>query len=592
MIYVNDLSDFTNPANGTEAKVATITENGYYFWNGTEWIQTTSEQGTIWKYEGNKVFIDRNAIVDEVEYLKEGGYRHLPKERRSLTSYNVESGSQQTEPLSIENSNLNNSYNLNLSYSDLVKSDYTEGLYPDKALNRNEMIIDNNEPLTLNRLFTTINHLDIKAQAGQNFSALYATINNTDYNGSGKVHNLMGAFNIANHYNGTADYIRGSYNQASSFGGNDINTMEGTFSFLTPRGNANINYANGVRAHLLMGYGYGSNNFRIQRLRGIHSSLEFRDNYQGQIENMYFFSNGTIIKNNVSPNVKNIYGLYLENINIGTEANYAIYTNGGQSSLGDVLEIRNDSWVSNQETVFQFANGKSRKNVATSQIIDKMNGGGDGGSNLIFKTQSPTLGTNPNLTGPTEKLVIGADGKVKVNDLAGTDTRMVVANGDGVLSTQALPSNLSAKWVEDPSNNTVNLTVNSEGNPRTSNVVSVYDNGDILASGFKGTNGVSVFPDYVFENYYTGTSTTKAGYSFKNLDQVENFVKENGHLPGYTSAKEIKAQGYIDIMDTQLINVEKIEELYLHTIEQEKKIQQQSKEIEELKSLVKELLNK
>ncbi|MBV7440890.1 hypothetical protein KRX57_05610 [Weeksellaceae bacterium TAE3-ERU29] len=123
--------------------------------------------------------------------------------------------------------------------------------------------------------------------------------------------------------------------------------------------------------------------------------------------------------------------------------------------------------------------------------------------------------------------------------------------------------------------------------------------GAVKAESFKGTNGATIFPDYVFENYYTGTSTTKAEYSFKNLDQVEDYVKTNGHLPGYISAKEIKAQGYIDIMDTQLTNVEKIEELYLHTIEQDKAIKAKDAEIkelksdvQELKSLVQQLLNK
>ncbi|MDY3351407.1 hypothetical protein PG357_05335 [Riemerella anatipestifer] len=116
--------------------------------------------------------------------------------------------------------------------------------------------------------------------------------------------------------------------------------------------------------------------------------------------------------------------------------------------------------------------------------------------------------------------------------------------------------------------------------------------GKVKASAFIGTNGASIFPDYVFQKYYTGTSSLKADYSFKTLSQVENFVKVNGHLPGYLSASKIKEQGYIDLMATQLTNVEKIEELYLHSIEQEKKIEAQQKQIEELKSLVQELLKK
>ncbi|MHA3044072.1 hypothetical protein JSO61_001870 [Riemerella anatipestifer] len=116
--------------------------------------------------------------------------------------------------------------------------------------------------------------------------------------------------------------------------------------------------------------------------------------------------------------------------------------------------------------------------------------------------------------------------------------------------------------------------------------------GKVKATAFIGTNGAAIFPDYVFQKYYTGTSSIKSDYNFKTLSQVEDFVKTNGHLPGYQSAAEIKKQGYVDLMATQFTNVEKIEELYLHSIEQEKKIEAQQKQIEELKSLVQQLLNK
>ncbi|MBV7440451.1 hypothetical protein KRX57_03390 [Weeksellaceae bacterium TAE3-ERU29] len=166
-------------------------------------------------------------------------------------------------------------------------------------------------------------------------------------------------------------------------------------------------------------------------------------------------------------------------------------------------------------------------------------------------------------------LAVDADGKLVIGD----------ATGMGFL------------WQKDPSNNSVVLATNSAGATRT-NDVAITDEGVLVGNGFKGVlNGATVFPDYVFENYYQGESTLKSDYSFKSLSQVEDFVKANGHLPGYLSAKTVKEEG-VDVIKTQLTNVEKIEELYLHTIEQEKKIEKQSKEIEELKSLVKQLLNK
>lgn len=109
--------------------------------------------------------------------------------------------------------------------------------------------------------------------------------------------------------------------------------------------------------------------------------------------------------------------------------------------------------------------------------------------------------------------------------------------------------------------------------------------GNILASG-------SITPDYVFENYYEGTSESNATYKMMSLEEIESFTKANKHLPGVPSASEIKEKGGILINRATEINLEKIEELYLHTIEQEKKIEKQQKEIEALKILVKKLIER
>ncbi|MFB9120306.1 hypothetical protein ACFFUE_03775 [Bergeyella porcorum] len=160
---------------------------------------------------------------------------------------------------------------------------------------------------------------------------------------------------------------------------------------------------------------------------------------------------------------------------------------------------------------------------------------------------------------------------------------MVTVDADGVLKVgTSTTASTFFKWVEDATNASVKLAVNSAGTDRTTAPVSITDTGMVKATSFQGTNGATIFPDYVFQKYYTGNSSIKADYTFKTLSQVEDFVKANGHLPGYKSAEAIKAQGYVDLMETQLTNVEKIEELYLHTIELKK-------ENEELKSKNKEL---
>ena len=56
------------------------------------------------------------------------------------------------------------------------------------------------------------------------------------------------------------------------------------------------------------------------------------------------------------------------------------------------------------------------------------------------------------------------------------------------------------------------------------------------------------------------------------LETVETFYKENKHLPGVPSEKEILANG-IDVAEMNHILLKKIEELTIHMVELEKKVQ-------------------
>ena len=62
-------------------------------------------------------------------------------------------------------------------------------------------------------------------------------------------------------------------------------------------------------------------------------------------------------------------------------------------------------------------------------------------------------------------------------------------------------------------------------------------------------------------------------YPLPSLSAVETFVKENKHLPGVQSRAEIEKAGAWNVSKNVRTNLEKIEELYLHTIAQEKEIE-------------------
>ncbi|WP_147296582.1 fibronectin type III domain-containing protein [Flagellimonas nanhaiensis] len=80
-------------------------------------------------------------------------------------------------------------------------------------------------------------------------------------------------------------------------------------------------------------------------------------------------------------------------------------------------------------------------------------------------------------------------------------------------------------------------------------------------------------PDYVF----------KEDYDLKSLEEVQNHIKAHGHLPNIPSAKEMEANG-IDLGEMNMKLLEKIEELTLYILEQEKKLEIQNFQIEKLEN--------
>ena len=81
--------------------------------------------------------------------------------------------------------------------------------------------------------------------------------------------------------------------------------------------------------------------------------------------------------------------------------------------------------------------------------------------------------------------------------------------------------------------------------------------------------------DYVFDEEY----------ELKELSELESYLKENKHLPEVQSAAEMETDG-IELAKMNILMLKKIEELTLYTIEQENKIDDQSKKINKLESAI------
>ncbi|MBL0736406.1 hypothetical protein JI750_05885 [Flavobacterium sp. GN10] len=95
--------------------------------------------------------------------------------------------------------------------------------------------------------------------------------------------------------------------------------------------------------------------------------------------------------------------------------------------------------------------------------------------------------------------------------------------------------------------------------------------GNIHAQEVKVSINAGIVPDYVFAN----------DYKLKSLNEVEQYIKQNNHLPEIPSAQEVEKNGLM-LAEMNMNLLKKIEELTLYVIEQEKMNNKQSLRIEVL----------
>jgi hypothetical protein len=130
---------------------------------------------------------------------------------------------------------------------------------------------------------------------------------------------------------------------------------------------------------------------------------------------------------------------------------------------------------------------------------------------------------------------------------------------------------------------------NDQGNPiilDNGNVgIGTYDPGiyKLAVNGIIRAKEVKVetnWSDFVFEDNYT----------LPTLDKVESYIKENKHLPDIPSAKEVEEEG-LSMSQMMAKQMQKIEELTLYVIEQNKQLSELKNENAEMKQKLEKLVN-
>ena len=132
---------------------------------------------------------------------------------------------------------------------------------------------------------------------------------------------------------------------------------------------------------------------------------------------------------------------------------------------------------------------------------------------------------------------------------------VIWGNLNGDLYFANIPTSNRPSSEQIITNNSVNSHVN----------MILHSNGMLQAREVKVT--LTGWPDYVFDE----------GYKLMSLGETEQYIKENGHLPGVPSAQTVEDEGLsLGEMNARLM--QKLEELTLYVIELQKQIDELKKE--------------
>ncbi|MFL5751904.1 MAG: hypothetical protein ACJ76F_00735 [Bacteroidia bacterium] len=261
-------------------------------------------------------------------------------------------------------------------------------------------------------------------------------------------------------------------------------------------------------------------------------------------------------------------------VTVNSNDGIQINQTGGTAS---VLWLKNTSAGGRTFGLFSTANGNTSEGAGNFHVYDQTSG------KFVFfiKGSSDFVGIN-NIT-PLAQLTV--NGWSLFSNTNGNPASAALIRGNSAYSTATLPD--FTWWNNDqvglfhPAADVIGFTtsgvermrVHSNGcvgigtiAPDPAYLLSV--SGKIRAKEIKVETG---WADFVFEK----------NYRLLSLNEVEKFIRDNGHLPEIPSAKEVEENG-VDVGSVEAKLLQKIEELTLYVIEQDKKLKEQNERIKTL----------
>ena len=237
--------------------------------------------------------------------------------------------------------------------------------------------------------------------------------------------------------------------------------------------------------------------------------------------------------------------------------------NGNTLSISNGNSVTLPTYVDTPQTLSQ-----------TGNTVTLSNGGGS----FTMPNTSVTAGTNVTVSGSgtsaSPYVISAGDTSLYANN--GTINSATTTNGNRVVTM-----NNSNIWFQSAASDTNSKIYigTSATYPTTSGNYKLFVEGGILTEKVKvALRSTANWADYVFEK----------NYDLMPLKNVEEYIAIHKHLPGIDSASELAKNG-LDLAEMQAKHMAKIEEMMLYIIDQNKTIEKNIKDIEELKKQVKEL---
>jgi hypothetical protein len=108
---------------------------------------------------------------------------------------------------------------------------------------------------------------------------------------------------------------------------------------------------------------------------------------------------------------------------------------------------------------------------------------------------------------------------------------------------------------------------------------------DIAASNLSLDGNLAANTITVKANGNTADFVFEEDYDLKDLSEVESFIKTNKHLPDIPSAAEMEEQG-VNLAEMNKLLLQKLEELTLYSISQDKKVEDLEERLKKLESIL------